>query len=136
MTKLGIVGAAGGLGSAIGFVTGLNGLADELALTDGKKNILETQVIDLSDCLAAVGSVKVVGGDWEVLADSDVVIMAASVTSRQVSSRSEYLAANLQMVKTVASKLNKFCPEATLISATSPVDVLVMVFHAELGWER
>jgi malate dehydrogenase len=136
MTKLGIVGAAGSVGSAMAFVLGLAGLFDELALTDAKKNLLESQAIDLADCLGAASDVTVVGGDFEALAGSDVVIMTASVTTRQVSSRSEYLAANLQLAKTMASRLAKVCPEAFLINATSPVDVLVMVLREALGWDR
>jgi malate/lactate dehydrogenase len=136
MTKLGIVGAAGSLGSAMAFVLGQAGLFDLIALTDAKKNVLESQVIDLGDCLGSIGSTKISGGDWEALEGSDVVLMTASVTTRQVASRSDYLAANLQLVKTVAGRVAKLCPEALVINATSPVDVLVMVLVAELGWDR
>ena len=136
MTKLGIVGAAGSMGSTMAFVIGLEGLFDEMALTDAKKNVLESHAIDLADCLGAASPVKVAGGDWDVLAGCDAVIMTASVTNRQVSSRSEYLASNLQLVKAVAGRVAKLCPEAVLINATSPVDVLVMFLQNELGWDR
>jgi malate/lactate dehydrogenase len=135
MSKLGIIGAAGSLGSALAFVMGLGRLFDELALVDAKRSLLESHVIDLGDCLAGAG-IKVVGGEWDVLAGADVVIMTASVTNRHVSSRSDYLDANLQLVKTAAARIASLCPGALLINATSPVDVLVMVLARELGWDR
>ena len=45
--KMAIIGAAGGLGSAIALTVGQTGLMEEIKLIDIKKNVVETHVMDL-----------------------------------------------------------------------------------------
>ena len=136
MKKLGIVGGAGGLGSTMAFYLGLQDLFEEIALTDVKANVLGTHLIDLTECFSEETATRVVGGGWEVLSGCDLVIMAASITGAKVQSRNEYLAANIKLVRETAARLKEFCPKATVITATAPVDVFNMVFQAETNWDR
>lgn len=136
MKKLGIVGGAGGLGSTMAFYLGLRGFFEEISLVDVKANILGTHLIDLTECFSEETPTRVAGGGWEALAGCDLVIMAASITGAQVQSRNEYLAANIKLVRETAARLKEFCPQATVITATAPVDVFNMVFQAETGWDK
>ncbi len=45
--KMAIIGAAGGLDSAIALTVGQTGLMEEIKLIDIKKNVVETHVMDL-----------------------------------------------------------------------------------------
>ncbi|MDR1546797.1 MAG: hypothetical protein LBU12_08865 [Deltaproteobacteria bacterium] len=136
MRKLGVVGGAGGLGSTLAFHAGLTDLFETVALVDVNRGRLETQIIDLRESFCQECSTQVVGGDWEVLADCDALVLAAAATGRQVNSRSDYLGANLGLVRETADRAAQLCPQATLISCTAPVDVFVMILHGRLGWDR
>ncbi len=136
MKKLGIVGAAGGLGSTMAFYLGLQGFFEEIALVDVKENVVGTHVIDLTECFSEESPTRVTGGGWDKLAGCDLVIMAAAAAGGPVKSRNEYLAANLKVVRATAARLKEYCPEAPLITATAPVDVFNMVFHREMGGDR
>jgi|GEM_PF-746970 len=134
--KLGIVGGAGGLGSTMAFYLGLQGFFEEISLADVKANVLGTHLVDLTECFSEETRTRISGGGWEALAGCGLVIMAASATRAKVESRNEYLAANIKLVRETAARLKEFCPEATVITATAPVDVFNMVLQAETGWDR
>jgi malate/lactate dehydrogenase len=134
--KIGIIGGAGGLGSTMAFYLGLKDLAQSIALFDVKENVLATHVIDMRECFSEECQTVITGGGWDALAGSQVVIMAASLSGRQVNSRNDYLAANLNLVLEVSNGIAKCAPDATLISCTAPVDAYVMIFQRELGWDR
>ncbi|UQZ90872.1 hypothetical protein C4J81_17310 [Deltaproteobacteria bacterium Smac51] len=133
MKKLGIIGAAGGLGSTMAFYLGLKDIFEEIALFDIKDNVLQTHVIDLTECFSAECATRVTWGGWEVLTGCDLVIMAASLAGHRVKSRNEYLEANLKIVLEAAGNIKKYCPGTTLVSVTAPVDVYAYVFSRELG---
>jgi malate/lactate dehydrogenase len=134
--KLTIVGGAGGLGSTMAFFIGLAGISREILLIDPQTNVLTTHEIDLRECFVGESLTKIKKGDWKDAKGSDVVIMSASKSGRQVKSRNDYLKANLGLVKGAAKNIRNFTPDAFLISATAPVDAYVMIFLDELKCER
>ncbi|MDR1050923.1 MAG: hypothetical protein LBP95_07565 [Deltaproteobacteria bacterium] len=136
MSKLAIIGGAGGLGSTMGFYLGLGDYFDHISLIDRKRNVLETHLIDLAECFSEETPTTISGGGYEELEGADLIIFAAAASGRQVSSRNEYLKTNLSLVQGAAKQIRELAPEATLVSCTAPVDVFVQVFLRELGWDR
>ena len=136
MTKLAIIGGAGGLGSTLAFYLGLKGCFDHISLVASRRNALETHLIDLRECFGEETATTVSGGGYEELEASHLVIMAAAVARRKVSSRDEYLKANLDLVRQAAREIKKRAPGSTVISCVAPVDAYVLVFLKELGSDR
>jgi malate/lactate dehydrogenase len=134
-SKLAVVGAAGGVGSALAFHAGLSGMFRELVLLDARDNVLATHEIDLRECFVGETDTEVRAGGWPDLAGSDVVVMAAARTGAQVGSRSEYLMANLELVREAAGNVLNYAPGSFLIITTAPTDVYVMVAR-DMGLER
>jgi malate/lactate dehydrogenase len=134
--KITIVGGAGGLGSTMAFYIGLAGISREILLIDPQTNVLNTHEIDLRECFVGESLTHIKKGDWKDAKGTDVVIMSASKSGRQVKSRNDYLKANLGLVRGAAKNIKNHAPDAFLISATAPVDAYVMIFLDELKCER
>jgi malate dehydrogenase len=122
--KISIIGAAGTLGSCTAFNIITHRIASELVLLDPWKDGLKAQFIDLNTAITWQ-SVRLRMGEDEDLDGSDIVIITAGVSPGvPVASRRELLPGNLPLIKEIAAKINLFCPEAVVITATNPVDPL------------
>ncbi|MDR2460137.1 MAG: hypothetical protein LBE38_05075 [Deltaproteobacteria bacterium] len=135
-SKIAIVGGAGGLGSAMAFHVGLSKIAREIIIIDPQTNVLTTQEIDMRECFVGQTPTKIRAGEFKEASGADAVLMAASRSGAQVKSRTEYLFANLELVRHTSQNIKNFCPDATIIVATAPVDTYVMIFLDELGVSR
>lgn len=121
---IGVVGGAGTLGSSIAFNLALSGLANRIVLVDLKENIAKSHAMDIEQAVCEQNTIEVEVGDYGSLKDCEVVVVAVGAPERQVSSRDEYLALNLPIVRDIAPKLVSSCPDAVFITTTNPVDVL------------
>ena len=122
--KISIIGAAGTVGSCAAFEIAVQGLADELVMLDINQNLLIQQVNDLSDAITGVQDMALRAGNDADLAGSNIVIMAAGTTPRPNTNRMEYLRDNLPIIKDIAQKIARLCPDAVVITATNPIDPL------------
>jgi malate/lactate dehydrogenase len=87
--KPGIIGGGGRLGSATAFFVGLQGLVSEIKLFDINKSLVNSHVMDLEQALAHTGA-SVRSADYSDLADCDILLLAASLPERSVSSRNAF----------------------------------------------
>jgi malate dehydrogenase len=130
LVKITIIGAAGSVGSAAAFNIAVHGLADEIVMIGGQRqNVVKQHSMDLNTAVAAQ-DIRVRTGSFEDLPGSSIVIIAASVSLMAngspavLSSRMELLPGNLALLRDMGKKINRFCPEAVVITATNPVDPL------------
>jgi malate dehydrogenase len=132
MTKIAIVGAAGGIGSATAFNITVHKLAREVVLIDNPQpDMVAIHALDLNTAASGL-DVKVRAGTSEDLSGADLVIITAG-SSRVVSSRLEVLPQNLPIIKSIAQDIKRFCPEAVVITATNPVCPLTYAMYLCLG---
>jgi len=129
--KVAFIGGAGTVGSSTAFRVATLGIASEIVLIDARPNLAMSHVMDLEQAVAEISDSRIVGGDWTDLAGCDLVVLSASLPERNVASRDEYLAGNLEIVRSAAGHLAA-CPEAVVVVATNPVDVFTYVL-AELA---
>ncbi len=131
--KISIIGAAGCIGSSIAFNITTKGLADEIVLADIRQDWLEKHSIDLFNAVVAKNiDVNLYIGSHADIANSDIVVMAAGTNIRtkllvdegRLYSRRRLLPDNLEIIKVWAQAVNQFCPQAVVISATNPAEVL------------
>ncbi len=131
--KIGIIGAAGCVGSSIAFNIVTQKLADSIVIADIRRNWLEHHFIDLLDAAAAANiDIDIKMGLNQELADADLVIIAAGIPVKPkiegaeggVQTRSDLLKDNLGIVREWIPVLNKYCPDAIVIMVTNPIEPL------------
>ena len=121
--KISIIGAAGTLGSCITFALVNNKLAEEILMIDPFEEALKGHWIDVG-AVAAVQGITVTKGSYENLSGTDITVVAVGARVNAKASRLELLSTSLPIIKSVAEKINHYCPKAIVITETNPVDPL------------
>lgn len=134
--KIALVGS-GNIGGTLAHLIALRQLGD-VALIDVAEGIPQGKALDLAQAAAVDGlDVSIVGGnDYALLKDSDVVIVTAGVPRKPGMSRDDLLSINAGVIRTVATNIKKYCPQAFVIVVTNPLDVMVWVMQEESGLPR
>ena len=128
--KIGVVGAAGTLGSCAAYAILERRLPGELWLFDVKRNVLLAHYMDLQIAASVMGQMTVhVAEDFADFAGCDVVVNTAGAAPREIANRMELLSDNLRIGQIVANGIGKHCPQAIVINATNPVDPINYAFH-------
>ena len=134
--KLGIIGAAGTLGSCAAFAIATQGLVDELVLVDLNTKLLKSHQMDLETAVTPIKKMTVRTGVAEDLGGCQVVVQTAGAPWRQISARVELLEDNLPIIRETAELLKRYCPDAVVITATNPVDPLNYALYRTTGMDR
>ena len=122
-----IVGA-GNVGVAVAYALFNQRIVSEIILIDVDEKRAEGEAMDLMHGQLLVGNVKVRAGTYEDLKDTQVVVITAGVSQQSPDeSRLQLLNRNAAVFKDIISKLDKYAPNAILIIATNPVDILTYV---------
>lgn len=134
MRKISIIGAAGTLGAACTMAISLKGSVDEFCLIDVNEALLDNHIMDFEN---AFPSKKIYRGSYRDLEGSHIVIIAAGVPNKnEVTSRNAYLIDNISIVNKVGEQISKYAPEAIIITASNPVDLLNYNLSQNFGFER
>lgn len=121
---VGIVGT-GNVGVAAAYALFNQQLASEIILVDRDEDRAEGEAMDLMHGQLLVGNVSVRAGSYEDLADAQVVIVTAGVSQASPDeSRLALLERNAEVFSSIIAALDRHVPEAILLIATNPVDVL------------
>ncbi|MEM0948514.1 MAG: L-lactate dehydrogenase [Pseudomonadota bacterium] len=121
--KIGIVGA-GMVGSAAGYAIALMGVASQIVLVDQDVGLAKAQAEDIAHAVPFASSVAVTNGDFDALAGADVVILAAGVSQKPGETRLDLLSRNAQVFRQVIAAVEQAAPQAILLIATNPVDIM------------
>ncbi|KAG2210481.1 hypothetical protein INT47_002423 [Mucor saturninus] len=126
--RVSIIGA-GTLGGTIAYSLMMAKIAQEILLVDLSINIVQGQVLDLSEAAANTG-VVIRAGTFKEAGQSSVIIVTADAQSLPNESRSEWLMRSRRLFLSIASSLSPV-PKDTLIVITSdPVDLYVQFFQS------
>ncbi len=133
--KITVVGA-GYVGSTAAQLAASKDLAEEVVLIDVLEGRPQGIALDLNQCAAIEGfSARVVGtNDPAHTADSDVFIVTAGRPRKPGMSRSDLLEVNGRIVCDVAEYIARLSPEAIVIVVTNPLDSMVTLMRARLGF--
>jgi len=127
--KVAIIGGAGSLGSTSAFTIATNGLADEIVIIDPRRNLLIHHVGDIGTAVAGQ-DIKVRGGNYDDIRDAEIVLITAGAPQKpDITSRREMLSANLPIIQDIAVNLKNCCPEAVIITTTTPVEAMNYAIH-------
>ncbi len=124
--KVGIVGC-GFVGSTTANALVLNGVVSDIVLIDLDRRLADAHAQDISHATPFAHPVRVVAGDYPDLAGAEVVVIAAGVAQRPGETRLQLLERNAQVFADVIPKVVHHAPDAILLIATNPVDVMTQV---------
>jgi L-lactate dehydrogenase len=124
--KVGIVGA-GFVGASAANALVLRGIPTEIVLVDVDERRAAAEAADIAHVTTFAAPVRVTAGRSEDLVDSKVVVMTAGSAQTPGQSRLDLLARNAAIVGSVVPEVFRHAPDALLLVATNPVDVMTSV---------
>ncbi len=124
--KVGIVGS-GMVGSAAGFALALTGGASEVVLVDLNEKRARAEAEDISHATPFARPIVVRAGTYADLKGATVIILAAGVSQKPNETRLALLSRNAEVFRTIVSEITRAAPDAILLIASNPVDVMTLV---------
>lgn len=133
--KVGIVGS-GLVGSTAAYALVMRGVGREIVLVDKNVARAAAEADDLRHAVPFAHPLEVRSGDYPDLAGCRAVVLCAGVGQKPGESRLQLLRRNAAVFREVVPAVLKHAPDATIIVATNPVDVMTHLaarFAAEIG---
>lgn len=121
--KVGIVGA-GMVGSAAAFALVMRNIAHQVVLVDRDAARAQAEAEDIAHAVPFAGAAVIVAGGYDRLAGSDVVILSAGVGQKPGETRLELLERNAAVFREVVGEVMRVAPDAVLLVASNPVDIM------------
>jgi L-lactate dehydrogenase len=121
--KVGIVGC-GFVGATAGYALVMKGVGREIVLVDKNAARAAAEADDIRHAVPFEHPLDVRAGGYEDLAGCRVVILGAGVGQKPGESRLQLLQRNIQVFREVVPAVLKAAPDAVLVVATNPVDVM------------
>lgn len=125
---VGIIGT-GHVGVAAAYALFQRQIAGRLILLDADRHRAEGEAMDLMHGQALVGRVSVRAGDYQDLAGCRVVVVCAGVGQKPGESRLDLLNRNAAVFQEITVRLDRHVPDAVVVVATNPVDILTSVMQ-------
>lgn len=133
--QIGIIGT-GMVGSAIAFSITTEGLADKLILIDTDNLRAKAEAMDISHAAPFSLGTVITSGDYQDLKNSDIVIITAGANQKPGETRLDLLNKNVAIFKQIIPEVVKYAPNAILLIATNPVDVMTEVTLKLSGFSK
>jgi L-lactate dehydrogenase len=124
--KVGVVGA-GLVGSTAAYAMALLGTCSEIVLVDRNAAMAGAQASDILHATPFAHPVRVSEGGYDDLAGAALVVLAAGVSQRPGESRLELLGRNARVFEGIVPEILARAPDAILLVATNPVDVMTQI---------
>jgi L-lactate dehydrogenase len=121
--KVGIVGC-GFVGSTAGYALVMQGVGRELVMVDKNHNRAVAEADDIRHAVPFAHPLEVRAGSYHDLACSKVVLLCAGVNQKPGETRLQLLERNAAVFTDVVPSVLKYAPDAILVVATNPVDIM------------
>lgn len=121
--KIGVVGC-GQVGSASAYACVMRGIGTEIVLVDKNTDLAIAQAEDITHATPFSAPIIIRAGSYEDLAGSEIVMIAAGVSSKPGETRLDLLKRNADVFADIIPRIQKFAPDAILLIATNPVDIM------------
>ena len=121
--KIGVVGS-GFVGATAAYALVMQGVGREVVLVDQKWERATAEADDIRHAVPFAHPLEVRAGGYEDLAGCRVVLLCAGVGQRPGETRLQLLQRNAQVFREVVPSVLASAPEAVLVVATNPVDVM------------
>jgi len=124
--KIGVIGC-GQVGSASAYACILRGVGTEIVLIDKNEALAEAQAEDLFHATPFASPIPVRAGGFDDLAGAGIVVIAAGAAQRDGETRLDLLKRNAEIFSTIIPKILNAAPDAVLLIASNPVDVMTQM---------
>jgi L-lactate dehydrogenase len=133
--KIGVVGT-GFVGASAAYAMVMRGVGREIVLVDKNTARAQAEADDIFHAVPFAHPLQVSAGDYPDLVGCRVVIVAAGVNQQPGETRLQLLERNAGVFRAVVPSILQYAPDAVLVVATNPVDVMTHLtarFAAEYG---
>ena len=124
--KVGIIGS-GMVGSTSAYAIMMSKVANEIVLidTNQKRAIAEAQ--DIQHAIPFAHATNIYAGSYEHLKEANIIVIAAGASQKPGETRLQLMDKNSSILRDIISQIAKVAPEAILLIATNPVDILTHI---------
>ncbi|HET6426136.1 MAG TPA: L-lactate dehydrogenase [Planctomycetaceae bacterium] len=133
--KVGVVGC-GYVGSTAAYAMVMNGVGREIVLVDKNEARASAEADDIFHAVPFSYPLTVCAGTYADLAGAAVVILTAGVNQKPGETRLQLLERNAAIFAEIVPAVVKAAPDAVLVVATNPVDIMTHLtthFAGQLG---
>ncbi len=124
--KVGIIGA-GAVGSATAFSLIMRGVARKVVLVDMNQKRAEAEAMDIAHAAPFAYANKIKAGSYEDLKGCEVIIITAGVGQKPGETRTALIGRNVKVFESIVPQIMAVEPNAILLVASNPVDVMTEV---------
>lgn len=124
--KTGIVGS-GFVGATAAYALVMRGVGRRVVLMDMNKKRASAEADDILHAVPFAHQLEVTAGEYADLAGAKVVIVSAGVGQKPGETRLELLGRNAKVFEQVIPNILQHAPQAILLIATNPVDVMTHI---------
>jgi len=124
--KVGIIGA-GMVGSAAAFALIMRGEASEIVLVDVNHARAIAEAEDIAHAIPFASPAIVRAGGYADLSGAGVVILSCGVSQKPGETRLALLERNADVFRQVVGEVMAVCPDAILLIASNPVDLMTQI---------
>jgi L-lactate dehydrogenase len=121
--KVGIVGS-GFVGATAGYALVMQGVGREVVFVDKNAARAEAEADDIRHAVPFAHPLEIRAGGYEALDDCRVVVLCAGVGQKPGETRLQLLQRNAQVFHEVVPAVLTNAPDAVLVVATNPVDLM------------
>ncbi|MGB2910815.1 MAG: L-lactate dehydrogenase [Anaerolineales bacterium] len=121
--NVGIVGA-GQVGATTAYALVMRGIGRRIVLVDRNNARAQAEADDILHAVPFAHPLQVSAGDYQELKGSRVVIVTAGVAQKSGETRTQLLERNADIFRQIVPRVIENAPDAILLVATNPVDVL------------
>lgn len=121
--KVGILGS-GLVGATAGYALLMQGVGREIVLVDKNAERAAAEADDIRHAVPFAHPLNIHDGDFKDLAGCRAIVLCAGVGQKPGESRLQLLERNAQVFREIVPAVLKEAPDAVLVVATNPVDVM------------
>lgn len=126
--RKGVIIGAGQVGMACAYSMIIQNCFDELVLQDVQGERVQGEAMDLMHGIPFVAPVAIRAGSVaDVGQNADLVIITAGASQKPGETRLDLVGRNVAIFKRLISDVVKYCPDATLLIVSNPVDIMTYV---------
>ena len=130
--KVTIIGA-GSVGATTAFAVLARGAASEVVLIDINTDKALGEALDINQATPFIDNCDIYAGSYADAVGSDVVVITSGIGRKPGQTRLELVQTNVSIIKSIASEIVKYAPNAIYILVANPVDILTYAFLKYTG---
>jgi malate dehydrogenase len=137
MAKVTVIGS-GNVGATCANVLAHKDIVKEVVLLDIQGNMAKGKALDTWQQAPIDSYSTTLTGtdDYELTANSDIVVITAGIPRKPGMSRDDLVATNAKIVTSVIENIKKYSPNPIIIVVSNPLDVMTYAAYKKAGLDR